>query len=171
MNSHIDAAIRLQEKQNTAYIAIGKTSAWADDNNPPNEDMYADSLTEVVGYKKVKQFSLARPLGEGEDPDNLQYPVITYAQQQWVLIPKTKAYEEEARWLYIEAEITPDDLPLGNYRQVGLHTGLTPKAGVTKQNLLPSEVADVGVLKFIENKEPQNRTSSIYVTEQFIVKV
>lgn len=166
--SHIDSAIQLQKQVDTAYFVIGKTSAWTDDNNPPTEDINVTSLTEVIGYKKVSKFSLAKPLADGE---NTTYPTITYAGTRWALIPVNKAYEEGARWLYAEAEIYPTDLPLGQYRQVGIQVNVIPKQGVTKPNLLPSEVSNPGVLKFYENREPQNRTSSVYALEQFIIKV
>ncbi|MGV3121055.1 hypothetical protein, partial [Lactiplantibacillus argentoratensis] len=91
--------------------------------------------------------------------------------KEWVLIPVDKAYEEKAYYVYIEAEIKPDELPLGPYRQVGIHVNLVPNDGVTKQNLLPSEVKDPGILRFYENREPQNRTSSVTVQEQFMVEV
>lgn len=166
--SHIDEAIQMQKRLDSTYYVIGKTSAWSDDNNPPEEDSATTTLTEVIGYKKVKRLSLVRPLAEGEETT---YPVVAYGGQQWALIPVDKAYEEGARWLYVEAEIFPNDLPLGWYRQVGVHMGLKPVTGIFKQNLLPTEVGDPGVLKFYENREPQNRTANVYVLEQFIVKV
>ncbi len=171
LNSHIDTAIQLQERINSAYIVFGKTSAWADEENPPEENDKITEISEIVGYKKLKQFSLARPLKAGEDENNVGYPVVTYNSQKWVLVPKNKAYEEEARWLYAEAEIQPNEFPLGRYRQVGLHLGLTPRTGVSKHNLLPADVQDKGILHFYENREPQNRTSSVYVLEQFMIKV
>jgi hypothetical protein len=171
LNSHIADAIRLQSQYDTAYLVIGKGSPWTDDNNPPEEDENVTAISEIIGYKKVKNFSLARPLASGEDAATIGYPVVTYASQEWVLIPVDKAYEEKARWVYIEADIQPDDFPLGEYRQVGVHVGLTPNSGITKQNLHPTEVSDTGILRFYENREPQNRTSSVYSLEQFIIKV
>ncbi|AIW03305.1 structural protein [Bacillus phage Mater] len=168
LNAHISAAIELQKRQGSAYLVFGKTSPWDNELNPPEEVEDTTAISEIVGYKKTKQFSLARPVRTGETP---AYPVVTYGGLQWVLIPADKAYTEKARWLYIEAEILPDEFPLGEFRQVGVHLGLVPKSGVTKQNLLPSEVGTLGELQFYENREPQNRTSSVFVTEQFIIKV
>jgi hypothetical protein len=171
LNSHIADAIRLQSQYDTAYLVIGKSSPWTDDNNPPEEDENVTAISEIIGYKKVKNFSLARPLASGESADTVGFPVVTYSGQQWVLVPVDQAYEQKARWVYIESEIHPEDFPLGSYRQVGVHVGLSPNAGVTKSNLHPTEVADTGVLRFYENREPQNRTSSVYSLEQFIIKV
>ncbi|AYJ76277.1 hypothetical protein BSP12_091 [Bacillus phage BSP12] len=169
--SHIYDAIQLQSKWDNAYLVFGKTSPWTDDDNPPKEDPNATAIQEIIGYKKVRQFSLARPLKEGEKPTDSPYPVVTYNQQSWVLIPVDKAYEEEARWVYIETEIQPEEFELGEYRQVGIHVDLQPANGVAKQNLLPSEVANPGILRFYENRKRQNRTSSVYALEQFLVKL
>lgn len=166
--SHIEAAVALQQRSAGAYMAIGKTSAWDNEANPPEEDSNTEALTEVIGYKKVSQFSLARPLKTDE---TTSYPVVTYGGQQWVLIPVDKAFEEKARWVYVAAEISPDDLPFGTFRQIGVYLDLVPKSGVTKQNLLPDEVQSAGRLQFFENRELQNRTASVFVEEQFIITV
>lgn len=171
LNSHIEAALNLQGRVNSAYMVLGKTSAWSDEQNPPNETESVSELTEVIGYKKVSRFSLARPLASGETVENVGFPTVTYSGQTWVLIPRDQAYTQKARWLYVEAEIHPNEFPLGMYRQVGLHLGVVPSTGVSKQNLRPNEVANKGILEFYENREPQNRTSSVYVLEQFIIRV
>lgn len=169
--SHIESAIDIQKRYNSAYLVLAKTTAWADESNPPNESEDLTDLTEVIGYKKVKRFNLARPLRAGETAETVGFPVVNYASQSWALIPVDQAYAQGARWLYIEADIQPTDFPLGSYRQVGVHLNLVPKTGVTKQNLLPSEVQDKGILKFYENRELTTRTASVYALEQFMVKV
>lgn len=161
----------MQKRADSAYLVFGKTSEWDNDRNPPNEDERTEKISEIIGYKKLSQFSLARPMKEGETESNTDYPVITYKDMKWVLIPSDKAYEEEARWLYAEAEILPSDFELGMYRQVGVHLDLEPKSGVTKLNLNPDDVKNEGVLQFFENREPQNRGNTVYVLEQFMVKV
>ncbi len=169
LRSHITAAIELQQKQASAYFVIGKTTAWTNETNPPEETEDVSTISEVIGYKKTSKFSLVRPIKQGETPI---YPTVTYAGTTWVLIPVDKAYEEKARWVYAEAEINPEDFPTGNaYRQVGLHIGLTPKSGVTKPNLLPSDVSNLGELKIYENAVAQQRSAKTYVTEQFILVV
>lgn len=168
-NSHIADAIELQAKYNSAYMVIGKKSAWTDDTNPPDENPDSSAISEIIGYKKLSKFSLARPLAVGETPESVGYPTVTYQGRSWALIPVDKAYQEKAMYIYGEAEITPDDFPSGMFRQIGVHVNLVPKSGVSKQNLLPSEVQDPGLLRFFENRQPQNRTSSVYVQEQFII--
>lgn len=171
LNSHIYTAIQMQQNLNSAYLVIGRKTAWANDNNPPEEDIKTDKLEEIIGYKKLKQYSLARPLNVGETAETAPYQTVTYNGLVWVLIPVEKAYEEKAHWLYVTAEILPTDFPTGMYRQVGVNVGLQPTSGVTKPNLLPTEVFNSGVLLFYENRQPQNRTSSVHVLEKFMIKV
>ncbi len=85
------------------------------------------------------------------------------------MIPDEDAYREKAWMVYIESEIVGDELPLGTFRQVGLHTDLVPKTGVDKDALLPSEVTNAGILQFFENRQQQNRTAEITVREKFII--
>lgn len=169
--SHIDTAIQMQKRRDSAYLVFGGTDAWENEGNPPNESKETTEINKVIGYKKLKQFSLARPLEKGETKANSKYPVIMYKGMGWALIPTAEAYEQGARWLYAEADLFPDEFPLGMYRQVGVHLGVEPKSGITKLNLKPIEVKNKGVLHFYENREPQNRTSSVYVLEQFMLKV
>lgn len=168
LDSHIYSAIQLQKQLNTGYLVFGKPSPWDNDENPPNEVENTKAIDEIIGYKKLKQYSLSRPI---KSEDGTQYPTVTYGGQLWELVPVDKAYELGARWVYISAEILPEDFALGEYRQVGVHTGLKPIQGVNKPNLLPSEVEDPGILLCYENREPQNRTSSVYVLEQFVIEV
>lgn len=171
LNSHIDSAIQLQKRINSAYMAIGRKEPWNEENNPTDEDRNVNALDSVIGYKRLDKFSLARPLKEGESKKGLKYPTVTYGQLDWVLIPIAEAYKEGARWIYAEVNIVPDDFPLGMYRQVGLHLDLVPNKGVTKPNLEPKDVKDSGILYFYANRPPQNRVDNTYVTEQFMIKV
>jgi hypothetical protein len=171
LNSHIADALELQSKYNSAYLVFGKTSPWVDEENPPEESADVSAISEVIGYKKAKRFSLARPLRTGETAESVSYPVITYRSQVWVLVPTDKAYEEKARWVYFEAEILETDFPANQFRQVGVQIGLKPRSNVTKDNLLPSEVADTGVLKLYENKLSQRNGTDVYVREQFMIKI
>ncbi|AGI11439.1 hypothetical protein QLX41_gp082 [Listeria phage LMTA-94] len=167
-NAHVYAALNLKSKIDTTFMAIGKTTAWTDETNPPEPDPNATGLTEVIGYKKLKTMSLCRPQRTGETPT---LPTVSYGNKTWVLVPDAQAYTEGAKWLYCEAEFVGDELPVGTYRQVGVFTDLAPKSGVTKPNLLPSEVANVGVLQFFENKQFQNRTPQVTARERFVAEL
>ena len=168
INARIQASIDYVNKASNTYIAIGKQTPWTNEQAPPTEDPNASTLQEVIGYKKVAKVSLCKLLAEGE---TTSYVTVEYAGKKYALIPTNKAFQEKTTLVYYEAEIKGTDLPTGLYRQVGIHTGLTPKSGVTKPNLLPSEVQNTGILEFYENKQFQNRTLETKVFERFILNV
>lgn len=165
-NSRVYASLQLKNKKDSMYLVIGKTSPWTNEDAPPATDPNTSTLQEVVGYKKVSKASLCR---EYVADDENKYPVISYGTRKFTLIPDEDAYREKAWMVYIESEIVGDELPLGTFRQVGLHTDLVPKTGVDKDALLPSEVTNAGILQFFENRQQQNRTAEITVREKFIV--
>ena len=149
------------------YVVIGKTSPWTNETMPPAEDPTTNALQEIVGYKKVSKVSLCRPFIEGE---TTSLTTVTYGTNKFVLVPNDKAYTEKAMMVYIEAEITGAELPVGTYRQMGIVTDLVPKDN-TKTALLPSEVSNSGTLQFFENRQQQNRTADITVREKVIVSL
>lgn len=139
------------------YIGIGKSSAWVDDNNPPAPDPDAAGLEEPIGYRKADKKYLVIPYDNREvGPNDI---LIDYVNgTQWLVIPEENALQEKARYVYIETTILPEDFPLGPYRQVGIFTNLVKQVGVgEKYNLLPSEVADPGILEVLDNRKPSTR--------------
>lgn len=167
-NSRIYAALALKSKANSTYLALGKTTPWTNEQIPPASDPEATTLMELIGYKKVSSASLCRPLITGE---TTTFPIVTYGTAKFVLIPDAEAYRQKAMQVYYEAQIVGDELPLGTYRQTGVFTDVTPKDGVTKDNLLPTEVQNTGILQFIENKQYNNRTADGTVKERFIISM
>lgn len=167
-DARVTASLSYVDKMDSSYLAIGKTTPWLNENAPPTEDPNTSVLQEVIGYKKVDKVSLCKPLGTDE---STSYPTITYGGKKYALIPRDKAYQEKATLVYYETVLLGTELPNGTYRQVGIHTGLVPKAGVTKRALLPTEVQSTGILQFFENKEQQNRTAEVKISEKFILSV
>lgn len=165
-NARIDIARYYANKATTTYFAIGKSSAWSDEMTPPTPSAKTTKLDEVIGYKKATRVSLCRPLVQGE---STSYEQVTYGDTTWVLVPDSKAFSEGAKWVYFETDINGDELPLGFYRQVGVHTNLVPS--VSKSNLLPSEVKDSGTLIFYDNRQPQNRMAQSSVKERYIMEL
>ncbi|XWX29931.1 virion structural protein [Staphylococcus phage PG-2021_40] len=166
-NSHVDVAVYYSDKKNSTYVAIGKSTAWSNESTPPQPNANSTKLDEVIGYKKATKVSLCRPEVSGE---STQYDTISYGNKTWVLVPKEKAVEEGAKWVYVEGEIVGEELPLGTYRQVGVHVDLQPNTSISKPNLLPSEVQNVGTLLLLDNRQFQNRTPQGTVKERFIIE-
>lgn len=124
------------------------------------------NIDEIIGYKKMTTVSICKPLVGAEVTT---YPVVNYKGTRWALIPTAKAKEENAYHVYYSAEITGRELPVGEYRQVGIYTGLTTKA--LTPALIPSEVTSKGTLQFYDNRQRFNRTEKVNVTERFIISM
>lgn len=149
VGAHVSRALDFFDKKDI-YFAIGKTSPWEDDNNPPSPNSDMTSLDEIIGFKKLDSIQLVIPDDSG---------TISYRESNWKSVSKEDAYTKKAKWVYIEATIRYDELPLGFYRQIGVYTGLVPKEGVDsgKTALLPDEVENPGILEVVDNRKPSNR--------------
>ncbi|MGI4563113.1 hypothetical protein ACR2XK_26160, partial [Klebsiella pneumoniae] len=126
------------------------------------------SGNKVIGYKKATKVTLVRPSKSPED-DNKN--LISYGNKSWVEVTPENAKAEGAKWVYLESSIVGDELPLGTYRQVGFVMDLVAKSGISKFNLVPSEVESTGTLLFFDNKQFQNRSEQTTAKERFIVEV
>lgn len=134
------------------YFCIGKTSAWTTETQPPSPDPSTADVSEIIGFKKVETSYMVVP-------DNVS-GTIQYRDSKWRIVTgESNVYSQGAKWVYLEAYIRYDELPLGYYRQVGLYSGLVKNAGVlsTKYNLLPAEVQSRGILEVLDNRQPSNR--------------
>ena len=167
-NSHVDLAKYIVSKADSVYLTIGKSTPWSNETNPPQPDENATVLEEVIGYKKATKVTLVRPSKSPED-DNKN--LISYGNKSWVEVAPENAKDEGAKWVYLESSIVGDELPLGTYRQVGFVMDLVAKSGISKFNLVPSEVESTGTLLFFDNKQFQNRSEQTTAKERFIVEV
>lgn len=165
--SRVETAINFVKGAPGMYLAIGRGKPWEDEKNPPAENASTTKLDEVIGYKKVSRISNCRLLKSGEKP---VYPTVVWEKATYVLVPENKAQEEKADKVYMEFVIKDKDLPLGPYRQIGLHTNLKPKSGMSqKEALVPSDVSDTGTLFLYENREAYNRVEDVVFTEALVV--
>lgn len=81
---------------------------------------------------------------------------ISFRGQTYAIVSPSDAYTRGARFVYIVVNLLYNELPIEPFRQIGIHTGLTRKTGVSGSqfNLLPSEVQDCGVLEIVDNRSP-----------------
>lgn len=167
-NSHVEVAKYIVSKAESIYLTIGKSTPWSNETNPPQPDEKATVLQEVIGYKKTDKVTLVRPaVSPADDNKNL----ISYGNKSWVEVTPENAKSEGAKWVYLESSIVGDELPLGTYRQVGFVMDLVPNSGISKFNLVPSEVQSIGTLMFFDNKQFQNRSEQTTAKERIIVEV
>lgn len=146
------------------YLGIGKSSAWADDNNPPAPDTNATTLLELIGFRKADNVYMVV-----QDNTN---GTIAYQNTKWSIVTPSNAYTQGAKWVYVSATINYDELPLGYYRQVGVFSGLQLANGVSGSQLalLPAQVSNVGTLEVIDNRQPSNRQTNQKETLSVVIE-
>lgn len=143
---HVSRALDFRNKE-SLFIGIGKTTAWEDENSPP-DPLNTDTLVDPVGYKQVESIFMVVP-----DPNG----TLSYKDSRWRIVPEEEAIAQGARWVYLSVYVAYEELPTNiSYRQVGAYTNLTRKEGVPsgKYALLPSEVESVGLLEVLDNRKP-----------------
>lgn len=164
-NSRVYAAKQFKDKQNSMYVALGKTSAWTDEANPPLEAPTTSDVTEIIGYKKVTSTQLCRDYKSG---DETGYTVVSYGGKKYTIVPDDKRYAEKAWYVFVKADIGEADFDPTPFRQVGLYIDLTPKSGVTKTNLKPSDVSSKGVLQAFTNQVKQQLDGNTMLTSNWL---
>ena len=163
-NAKVELAKFVVNQQQSMYLVLGKTSAWSNEQVPPEPIPNTTQLEEVVGYKRVSKAVLVRPTRETDTNKEK----ITFNNNSWTIINQEDAIQEGAKWAYFESKIVGNELPLGTYRQVGISINVKPRS--QKSALLPSEVEDTGTLLFYDNKQFQNRTNDVSNLERLIVE-
>ncbi|MNW28265.1 hypothetical protein D3C74_50870 [compost metagenome] len=150
VHGHVARALEFFER-NDIYFAIGHPDPWeGDDNLPPAPTINATDIESVVGYKKVETIYLVVPDENGS---------IQYRDSRWRIVPADQAVTESARWVYIDCYLRYDELPLTDYRQLGVFSRLEKAEGIPtgKMALLPNEVAKKGILEVIDNRKKTSR--------------
>ena len=167
-------AINTKNDLSNLWMAMGRTTPWQDEENPPQEDPTVTSLDDtILGYRRFDRALLVVPV----DPTSPNPPtgsgVISYKANQWEVVADADAYAKQARYVYLDAKITPgeDNFSYGVYRQVGLYHNLVPATGYESNvSLNPAQVADPGMLVGFDNNKSQRFTDNVSILEQIIVK-
>lgn len=149
------------KSRTSIWLAIGQTSVWPDEENPPDEDLSQSTVDEVVGYKLLTESWLVT-VGS-ELTSTLEVDGVYYDK-----VADVDADTARPVNLYMKFTIEPDELSLVTYRQVGIFVDLVPTEGNSNKSvLLPSEVATTGRLVYLENStavERQAETRHVFET-------
>lgn len=161
------------------FIAIGKTSPWTDENNPPYPDEKMTEVSELIGLQRVDSYKFAKVI---PNPTTLQkktgvyYKGLYYAVTQDSEIALAEGYTSVMIQVTLDRD-TVESIPVGvTFRQVGLYVDVnaTPdeiKYGITRaqwENKLPE---DRGMLEVVDNRPPLGRQADqmeeIYILIDF----
>lgn len=137
------------KSHSSIWLAVGQTSAWPDEDNPPDEEVDISTIDEVVGYKLLTESWLVK-----EDADG----VLEVGGTFYSKVADVNANTEKPVHLYLKFEIEPDELTIATYRQIGIFVDLVPSEGnASKSSLLAAEVSSVGRLVYTSNELPVTR--------------
>lgn len=154
IKGHVSRALDFFAR-NDIYFAYGRTTAWANDaqgrneGSPdftlPLENVSDTTLQELVAYKKTEVKHLVVPDANG---------TIAYRQRRWRIVPEAQAVAEGARWVYLQTTLAYDEVPLTDYRQIGVFSRLVKQSSVPAGQLalLPKDVSNSGILEVTDNR-------------------
>lgn len=161
--AYVESAMHLYDQRDNTYLAIGRTSAWENEELPPLPEEEIEHLDELVGFKRMDRISLCKPLREGETTN---LPTVDYRGTTWALVPRDQAQEEEAHWVFYEARIRGTVLPPSEYRQVGVYINVP-----STNDTVSIEQGRQGLLYFYDNRLRFNRSEDVTATERFILNM
>lgn len=147
-----------------AWVGIAKNSVWVNgDSDPSQVDSTAMALDGLMALKKAETLTLVVP-----DPNG----TIEHLGQNWMPVVISDARAKKARWVYVASWLRYDEVPIVTYRQTGAYLGVIRNVGVDagKLTLLPTEVADLGYLGAINNREPIPRAEDMKELVEFIIE-
>jgi len=147
-NQRILNALSLKN-QSYLYLAIGRTTPWDDENNPPSPLVSQDEVEELIYIKKISIKHLVRVATVYETPD------VEVNGIEYKYIDDEDAYTEGSYILFLTESIYYDDIaPTSTtYRQDGIL--LNPKDiygdALTGVEYLAASVGDQGELLYVDN--------------------
>jgi hypothetical protein len=135
----------LHKTNSTYFVGIGRTTAWDDEDNPPDPLPTASTIEEPVVYVTPTQVTLCKVVSSGED--------VTHLGTKYEFVADVDAIDEGARFLYMLARFDPTSgQPYDTFRQVALFSNLTPASGHESDSwLAPANVDDEGLLEYLDN--------------------
>lgn len=143
--SAVFQAINYYLSSDSTYFVIGKSSAW-DNNDTPPEPTQDSTVLDPIAYIKPSCY-LCYPTTSTDTS-----AFITYKGQNYDSSAVADAYTNNANYVYYETSLTSDDIStLDQFRILGLTVGLTPITGATSSILTPSQVSNAGRLHGIYN--------------------
>jgi len=135
----------LHKTNSTYWVAIGRTTAWDNEKNPPDPSPTASTIEEPVVYVTPTQVTLCKVVSTGED--------VTHLGTKYEFVDDVDAIDEGARFLYMLARFDPTSgQPYDTFRQVALFSNLVPATGHESDSwLAPANVSDEGLLEYLDN--------------------
>ena len=147
------------------FIAIGRTSPWEDENNPPIPDETMTEVTELIGLQRIDSYKYAKVIS---NPTTLQKRTGVYYKGLYYSVTQDRDIALSEGYTSIMCQVTLDRdtldaIPINvTFRQVGLYIGVqaTPteiQYGITRAEWDSKLTADKGMLEVVDNRQPISR--------------
>ena len=171
-SGHSSSAISFFQLENV-YFALGRSSPWPTDEDgrdendpdfiPPEPAPEAKDVDELLGMKRVSRKTLVIPDPSGD---------IVYRGSTWRSVSESEAIELSARWVLIEASFYYDELPVYQYRQVGIYSRTEKAASASPSGdvLQPNDIAKTGTLEVLDNRGVVTREADTKSVFQMIIE-
>jgi len=161
-------ALNFKNEENL-YLAIGRTTPWDDENNPPTPSVSDIQVTELIYIKKITVKHLAI-LDTPYDAYGIDVSVGGY---DYNYVADEDAYSLAIPKVYLSTSIFFSDIAPTNtsFRQIGIL--LNPQdvygSNLTGIEYLAASVGDQGELLYLENREVITRDPSQSEKFEFIL--
>lgn len=144
------------------FIAIGRTTPWEDETNPPRPNEDATEIEELIGLQRVAWIKYAKPI---PNPTTLQkklgiyYKGLYYSVTNDTEIALEDGYTSVMLGVVLDRDTIPA-IPVGvEFRQIGLYDGVKATSqeieyGITREQFYNKSPEDRGMLLTIDNRGP-----------------
>ena len=144
------------------YVAVGRTSAWSDEGEPPFPDETKQTIEELVGLQRIQGENAMAYAKIIPNPTTLEKLEGVYYKGLYYKVTLDQEYTIENGFTSIMAQVTLDRdtyFPVDiSYRQIGLYSQVdatAPYLSASEYNNLTPEKR--GTLETIDNRRPQYR--------------
>lgn len=142
------------------FMAIGRTTPWTDESNPPTPSQSMTSVEELIGLQRVDFYKYAKVIA---NPTALQKRVGIYYKGLYYSVTQDQSIALAEGYTDVMVGITFDRdaisaIPVGvQYRQIGLYDSVNATAdeikyGITASQWALKSASDKGILVTVENR-------------------
>jgi len=163
INQRVLNAINLKNQDNL-YFAIGKSTAWTDEENPDTPLTSQTEIEELIYIKKISVKQLVKLADAYPYIYDIYGASVTVNGIDYTYVLEGVAYTEQAYMVYLSANINYEDIaPTDiNFRSIGILLNPLDSEGeeLTGSEYLAASVDEQGELLYVWNFQAITRDPS-----------
>lgn len=153
--AHSNRALEWYEKNagnNSLFFALGKTSPWDSEGNPPIP-VDENDIVEVKVYEKADAYFVVKDSSVSDDK------VIYYRGDKYRRVDIEDVKEEKCRHILVVSEVGPgkEETTGFKYRQAALKVGVVVMGTQSESEYLPEDISKSGDTEVLMNFVAINR--------------